>query len=538
MMIQNPILKGFNPDPSILRVGDDYYIAVSTFDWLPGVVIHHSKDLKNWHQVARPLNRTELIDLKGNPNSGGVWAPQLSYADGKFWLIYSDVKVVNGPWKDVTNYLTTCETIDGEWTKPVIMNQSGFDPSLFHDDDGRKWFVNMIWDHRVGHHSFEGIALQEYDPSQEKLVGEIKNIFKGTNVKLVEAPHLYKKNGYYYLLTAEGGTIFNHQETVARSRQIDGPYEVHPDNPLISSFYHPEIKLQRAGHGSLVETQAGEWYLAHLMSRPLPNETESILQDRGYSPLGRETSIQKVEWKNDWPYLVDGNYPKEEVEMPDLEEVKWPADYPIVDEFDETTLNHQWNTLRIHFDEQMGSLTERPGHLRLYGAGSFHNPFSQALIARRWQSLNFEAETKVAANPISFQQQAGLVAYYNTNNWTSIHLTWDPELGRVIDLLACDRRELSRPIRQAIKVPEANEGVYFRLNVNQAEYYYSYSLDGESWEKIDVTFDSRQLSDEYISQKEGGFFTGAFVGINCIDTSGRKLVADFDYFRYEEENQN
>ena len=137
MMIQNPILKGFHPDPSIMRVGDDYYIAVSTFDWFPGVVIHHSRDLKNWRQISRPLNRVELLDMKGNPNSGGVWAPQLSYSDGKFWLIYSDVKVVDGPYKDVTNYLTTCETIDGEWRKPVVMNQSGFDPSLFHDEDGR-----------------------------------------------------------------------------------------------------------------------------------------------------------------------------------------------------------------------------------------------------------------------------------------------------------------------------------------------------------------------------------------------------------------
>lgn len=536
MMIQNPILKGFHPDPSILRVGDDYYIAVSTFDWFPGVVIHHSRDLKNWRQISRPLNRVELLDMKGNPNSGGVWAPQLSYADGKFWLIYSDVKVVDGPYKDVTNYLTTCETIDGEWTKPVVMNQSGFDPSLFHDEDGRKWFVNMIWDHRVGYHNFEGIALQEYDPEQETLVGEIKNIFKGTNVKLVEAPHLYKKDGYYYLITAEGGTVFTHQQTVARSKTIDGPYEVHPENPLISSFLHPEIRLQRAGHGSFVETQNGEWYFVHLTSRPLENETASILEDRGYSPLGRETAIQKVEWKEDWPYIVGGNFPKDEVEMPDLEEVPWPADFPIVDEFDETSLNHQWNTLRIPFDDTMGSLTEKPGHLRLYGGGSFHNLFQQSLVARRWQALNFEAETKVSANPVTYQQQAGLVAFYNTNNWTSIHLTWDPELGRVIDLLACDHRELSRPITEAIVVPDENEYVYFRINVDQAEYYYSYSLDGEEWVKIDVTFDSRKLSDEYIKQKEGGFFTGAFIGVNAIDTSGRKMIADFDYFRYEEEN--
>src|SRR4051794_39957911 len=133
MKIQNPVLKGFNPDPSICKVGEDYYIATSTFEWFPGVQIHHSKDLVNWHLVSRPLNRTSLIDMKGNPNSGGVWAPCLTYDDGKFWLIYSDVKLHSGAWKDTHNYLTTCETIDGEWSDPIYLNSSGFDPSLFHD---------------------------------------------------------------------------------------------------------------------------------------------------------------------------------------------------------------------------------------------------------------------------------------------------------------------------------------------------------------------------------------------------------------------
>ena len=148
-------------------MGDDFYIAVSTFEWFPGVVIYHSTDMVNWRQVARPLNRVELLDMKGNPDSGGVWAPQLSYADGKFYLIFSDVKVTGGIYKDVTNYLTTCETIDGEWSDPVFMNQSGFDPSLFHDEDGRKWFVNMVWDHRNGKHNFGGIVLQEYNPDEK-----------------------------------------------------------------------------------------------------------------------------------------------------------------------------------------------------------------------------------------------------------------------------------------------------------------------------------------------------------------------------------
>lgn len=531
-LIKNPILKGFNPDPSICRVEDDYYIAVSTFEWFPGVVIYHSKDLKNWHQVSRPLNRVELLDMKGNPDSGGVWAPQLSHHDGQFYLIYSDVKVTDGSYKDVTNYLTTSETIDGEWSNPVFMNQSGFDPSLFHDEDGRKWFLNMLWDHRVGRHDFAGIVLQEYDHDQKKLIGEPKIIYHGTEVGLVEAPHLYRENGYYYLLTAEGGTMFEHHATMARSKNIDGPYENHPDNPLISSWPYPKIALQRAGHGSFVETQNGEWYFVHLTSRPTKAPGDVLLTDRGYSQLGRETAIQKVEWKDDWPYIVDGNYPKVYIEAPDLPEKKWELDVKITDHFDSNQLGKQWQTLRIPASE-FASLTDNPGHLRLYGAGGFSNLHKQALVARRWQAFEFEAETKVDFDPVTFQQQAGLVNYYNTKNWSSIHVTWDEEKGKIIDLYVSERNNVSNPLGDnIIKIPEDVESVWFKATVDQYTYYYSYSFDGKNWEKLPVTLDSWKLSDEYI--QESGFFTGAFVGMSCIDTSGRQAPADFSYFRYEE----
>ena len=181
MKIINPILKGFNPDPSICRVGEDYYIATSTFEWFPGVQIHHSKDLKNWQLIKHPVERESQINMRGNSDSGGVWAPALSYSDGKFWLIYSNVKVVEGDvFKDVNNYLITCDTIDGEWSDPIYLNSSGFDPSLFHDEDGKKYLVNMVWDYRSYNHRFYGISLQEYDHKKQKLIGDSKIIFKGT----------------------------------------------------------------------------------------------------------------------------------------------------------------------------------------------------------------------------------------------------------------------------------------------------------------------------------------------------------------------
>ena len=144
-MIENPILPGFNPDPSIVRVGEDFHVATSTFEWYPGVQIHHSRDLRNWRLAARPLNRASLLDMRGNPDSGGVWAPCLSWCDGLFYLVYSNVRRLDTDFKDTPNYLTTCERIDGEWSDPVYLNSSGFDASLFHDEDGRKWLLNMVW---------------------------------------------------------------------------------------------------------------------------------------------------------------------------------------------------------------------------------------------------------------------------------------------------------------------------------------------------------------------------------------------------------
>ena len=166
MINANPILPGFNPDPSICRVGDDYYIATSTFEWYPGVQIHHSRDLANWRLVRRPLDRASLLDLRGEPDSCGVWAPCLSHADGRFWLVYTDVKRFEGSFKNAHNYVVTAQAIEGPWSDPIYVNSSGFDPSLFHDDDGRKWFVNMIWDHRPGARATCATLLSGHRPAR------------------------------------------------------------------------------------------------------------------------------------------------------------------------------------------------------------------------------------------------------------------------------------------------------------------------------------------------------------------------------------
>ncbi|WP_107727679.1 glycoside hydrolase family 43 protein [Desmospora activa] len=532
-MIHNPVLKGFNPDPSICRVGDDFYMAVSTFEWFPGVQIHHSRDLKNWHLISRPLNRISQLNMIGNPDSGGVWAPCLSYYDGQFWLIYSDIKVVEGAWKDGHNYLVTCETVDGDWSEPIYLNSSGFDPSLFHDEDGRKYLLNMVWDQRVYNHQFYGIAIQEYDGQQKRLIGKPQIIFKGTDLGLTEAPHLYRKNGYYYLLTAEGGTKYEHAATIARSTHIYGPYEVHPHNPVLSSWSDPRHPLQKAGHASLVETQQGEWYMAHLMGRPVKRRGKKILQERGFCPLGRETSIQKVEWKDDWPYVVDGPLPSLEVEAPHLPEVEWEQDYPSCDQFQEPVLNHHFQTLRIPFDKEIGVLDHEAGILRLFGRESLHSKHTQALVARRWQSLTFDTATVVSFYPETFQQAAGIICYYDTENWVSAQITWHEEKGRILDLVQCDHFQVYQPLQgHEVTIPEDTASVHLKVCVRYDTFSFFYSFDGLHYEDFGVSFDSYKLSDDYIAH--GGFFTGAFVGMHCQDTSGMRKHADFHSFSYKE----
>ncbi|MFV0240395.1 MAG: glycoside hydrolase family 43 protein [Lacrimispora sphenoides] len=333
--IKNPILKGFNPDPSIIRVGDDYYIATSTFEWFPGVQIHHSKDLIHWKLIAHPLKRLTQLNMLGEDSSCGVWAPCLSYHNNKYYLVYSDVKA---HLYDVHNYLVTADEITGDWSEPIALHGLGFDASLFHDDDGRKWLVSMISDSRKGKSLFGGIVLQEYSEEQKKLIGSYTNIFKGTELGTTEGPHIYKRNGYYYLLTAVGGTGLRHAVTIARSRFIQGPYEVCPDNPILTARYAPENPLQKAGHADIVETQSGDWYMVHLCSRPIARKGRCI--------LGRETAIQKIEWTEDgWIRLSGGgNQPFLEVAAPALPECEWSG-LPSRDDFNSEELNINFQTL-------------------------------------------------------------------------------------------------------------------------------------------------------------------------------------------------
>lgn len=531
-VITNPILRGFNPDPAICRAGEDFFIATSTFEWWPGVQIHHSKDLVNWRLLTRPLDSTSQLDMKGIEHSAGIWAPDLTYADGQFWLIYTNVLNAGGPWKDCPNFMVTSKDIMGPWSEPIYLNASGFDPGLFHEDDGRKWLVNMIWDGRQfevrgeRRKRFAGILLQEYDHKAKKLIGPVKNIWQGSPQGTTEGPHLYKRNGWYYLLTAEGGTGETHMVSIARSKSIDGPYELHPNNPLLTAKDKPNSPLTRAGHGSFVETPSAEWYVAHLASRPVKNPATG----KNHAILGRETCIQKFVWSPDgWPRLEDGTDDvKIEVPAPKLKPHPWPKDITR-DEFDGPNLNIHWQTLREPLSEKYCSLKERKGWLRLAGGNSLFSRYEQSLLGRRIQSVNCEVETCMDFKPWNIQQMAGLMLYYDRGGYFYLGVVNDDDLKPRLSVYQSDKSEYTEYAESRVSVAGV-EKLYLKGCMNGPRLQFSWSKDGRSWQEIGPALESWKISDGYSI----GAFTGGFWAIGCQDMSGELAPAYFDYFDYRE----
>ncbi len=519
-MIQNPILPGFHPDPSICKVGDDFYLATSTFEWFPGVMIYHSKDLKHWRLAATPLDRRELLNLRGEEASCGVWAPCLTHDGERFHLVYSDSKNKAPHAWDVTNYLTTAEKIEGPWSDRILLNHCGFDPSMFHDTDGKKWVVTLSQDPRPGKNRFGGIELQEYDPAQEKLVGEPRIIFTGTDLGCTEGPHLYRENGWVYLMLAEGGTGYGHAVTMARANEVGGPYEVDPEYPMLTSRDAPELELQKAGHASLVEAAPGEWVMAHLCSRPVGKDRRCI--------LGRETALQRVTWTEDgWLRLEGGgHHPMSDVPEFSLPEHPWPVP-PETTTFDRATLSGELQTLREPFEPHWGSLEERPGWLRLYGRRSLYSPFDQSLVGRRVQHFQCEAETLLEYNPTHYQQFAGLVAFYDDNSFYAVRITFDPDVeSRVLRLTCSDHRTETHPVPDVV-LPQGP--IRLRARLTGTVLRFSWAAESGEWTELYADLDATVLSDEYSPRFR---FTGAYFCLHAQDMTLKRTPADFRHLTY------
>lgn len=543
-MIHNPILPGFNPDPCICRRGEDYYLAVSTFEWLPGIPIYHSRDLRHWELYSHVITSEEQADLKRLPSAKGIWAPCLTYCQEEdlFYVVYGVMNSMNARYFDVDNYLVTARDLRGPWSAPVYLHSAGFDASLFHDSDGRKYLVSLDWETRENYEKPGVICLVEYDPEKREIVGYPKRIWRGgTDRGCIEAPHLTKRGSYYYLMCAEGGTGYNHCVTMARSASVDGPYEGDPANPIVTSapgpsyerhdpdhlkpkYFNPGSPLQKSGHGSYVDLPNGETYLVHLCARPFVPELRCT--------LGRETAIQKMAWTEDgWLRMADGgNLAQVEVPEPDLPECPLPQP-PAFDGFDGEELGSFYYAPRLQ-PRSFADLRARPGFVRLRGQESLTSLHKVSLLARKLTSLRARVTTKMDFAPQVPQHSAGLILYYDNMNYLHLCKYRSETLGG--DALLVVRMVNGVRTQWLDERAPVGEGpVWLRLHIRDRACWFQWSGDGEAYRDIGPRFDISLLSDEYCKYGE---FTGTMVGLTCTDRLFRRHWADFDFLEYLTDN--
>ncbi len=539
-MIKNPIFPGFNPDPCICKKGDDYYVAVSTFEWFPGIPIYHSKDLKNWELYTHVLTNDEKVDLKKLPSAKGIWAPCLTYSekDDMFYVVYGVMNSMNARYFDVDNFLIKAKDIRGSWSEPVYLHSSGFDASLFHDDDGKKYIVSLEWETREGYEKPGFICIVEYSPEKEEIIGYPKPLWRGgTDRGCIEAPHLTKRGDYYYIMCAEGGTGYNHCVTMGRSKNVWGPYEKDPMNPIVTSvpgesnerkdpdhlkpkYFNPESILQKSGHGSYVELPTGEVYLVHLCSRPFVPELRCT--------LGRETAIQKMKWTEDgWLRMADGsNLAKIEVPETSLPEVPMKK-IPSFDDFDDEKLGNFYYSPRI-MPERFADVKARKGYVRIRGQESRTSLNKVSILARKLTSVYAKITTKMEFFPEIHQHSAGLILYYDNMNYINLRKYYSETLKQsAISIIQLENGEKTEFLNTRIAVEDVP--IYFRLNIQGRKSWFEWSYDGNSYKQIGRVFDTTRFSDEYCKYGE---FTGTMVGITCADRVKHKHYADFDFFEY------
>lgn len=512
----NPILKGFYPDPSICRVGDNYYMVTSSFEYFPGVPIFHSKDLVNWKQIGHVLNRSSQLNLDSVRASGGIFAPTIRYNNGTFYMITTLVGTKEGG-----NFFVSAKNPAGPWSEPQWLPKEaiGIDPSLFFDDDGKVYYTgNKKPINQAQVTRYRQIWLQEVDLKNRTFVGERSIILEEGalhGAENAEAPHLYKKDGYYYLMIAEGGTFENHAVTIFRSKNVAGPYEGNKKNPILT---HRHLGLNypitSTGHADLVDTQNGDWWMVLLAVRKYG--------DRHYN-LGRETFLTKVEWQDGWPIVNPGVGKVLAKDLaPNLPSFSFKPE-SLRDDFTADTLYHYWNFLRTPRTD-FWSLKKRKGYLRLnLSKEEITNLVSPSFIGRRQQDTSFRAETAIQFTPKKENELAGLVVMMNNN----FHY-------RVEKILE-NRKHYVRLIKRTKGVDE----VVNQVLVTKGELLMGVKANGQDLDFYISQNGTKQMlaqkaDGRILSVVNTGGFTGVYIGVYASSKGAKSSnYADFDWFEYK-----
>jgi alpha-N-arabinofuranosidase len=500
----NPIIPGFHPDPSICRVGDDYYLVTSSFEYFPGVPIFQSKDLVHWRQIGHVLARESQLDLDRVYSSGGIFAPTLRYHDGTFYMITTKVGGQGG------NFYVTATNAAGPWSEPVWLDRDGIDPTLCFDD-GKVYYTRQVG----GEHGYAGQQILNLETG--KLEGDRKELWRGTGGVWPEGPHLYKINGKYYLMISEGGTSYNHSLTIARSDSPWGPFEPDPDNPILTHRNLPDNPFQALGHGDLVETPDG-WWIVFLGFRP---------QGGQFHHLGRETFLAPVTWTNGWPFINGGKLIPATLPAPKLGPNPWQEE-PLRDEFSAAALSPRWCYVRNPVAENY-SLTERPGWLRLHGSAvTLNDEDTPTFVGRRQTYLNCSAAAKLDFQPQGTNEEAGLTLRGNERNHCDIVITLR-DGKRVVGL----RKILDGHLNESIVFHEIPPGEVV-LSAKAAPLSYEFCCQPVGGHETSLgTARTRDLSTEILTAQKGAHFnfTGVVIGLFATGNGqASNALADFDWF--------
>lgn len=515
--VNNPIIPGYHPDPSIVRVGEDYYIVNSSFQSFPGVPLFHSRDLTHWEQIGNVLNRPSQLPLKDANCWLGIYAPTIRYYEGTYYMITTNVG--NGG-----NFIVYTDDINsGNWSDPVWLKQGGIDPSLYFEKDEKgNTHCYMVSNPN------DGIWLCEINPKTGEQLTESKMVWKGDGGRYPEAPHLYKIGDYYYLMIAEGGTELGHSETISRSKSVDGPFESCPHNPILCHLrqHSQSSPIQGTGHADLVETPDGHWYLVCLAYRTMANNMHNN---------GRETFLTPVEWKDGWP-VVNGNGTvpltisalKDNLE---LSGAKDAAGYFITSgactvpgwSDKSQKLGPEWvwlnNPDMSRYALKNGVLSITPSTPTIEDDGK-----TCSFVSRRIEHISFQMTTDVMLNGKE-ECQGGVTIYMNGNSHydaylekkaDGTHMVLRYRLGNIqhvaSDVLLTDGAGDKKPVS-------------IRIAGNKDIYQFFYSVDGKDYTMLG------QMDTRYLSTETAGGFTGLVLGLYA--TGSEKSNCLFSHYVYE-----
>ena len=496
---KNPVIPGFYPDPSVCRVGDDFYLVTSSFQYFPGVPIFHSKDLINWEQIGHCLTRPSQVNLNGATVWGGIYAPTIRYHDGIFYMVTTNVT-------DKGNFLVHTTDPRGEWSEPVQIKQGGIDPSLYFED-GKCYLVSNPDNY---------ITLCQINPITGEQLTESKRIWIGTGGRFPEGPHIYKKDNWYYLLISEGGTEYGHKITIARSRYIDGPYEQNPSNPILTHINRntQSSPIQGVGHADLIQAPDGSWWTVFLAFRP---------QSDMHHLLGRETFLAPVRWdKNAWPVVNGDGSVALEMDVPTLPQQPF-ASKPTRTLFTDGKLGFEWVYIR---NPHLENYTFDSDKLRLKSTSVTLNNSkdSPTMVCRRQQHINFTATTSVELQKASSGDEAGLTVYMSETSHYDLFIKQLPGKKQAVTL-RYQLGELSH-IEKEIILPQGN--VQFRVKGERDFYSFEYATDGMTFHQLG------RMNTRYLSTETAGGFTGIMLGLYSVsEKSSSKGYAAFEYFDYQ-----